>query len=144
LASVKVAPQGQYELRYLINRTEVFRDCLAALNTMRRGMMQFDGAFHVKDKLPYAEFVAQLEGSLGPLHQASQQLKDATTKYSEIIDHVSDLAVLYNLNARVLLGTDLATHLLENVVNYHRGKPYLEKVPFERLYPPKPDEGTTE
>jgi hypothetical protein len=144
IASPKVAPQGKAELRYLINRTEVFRDCLAALNTFRQGMMQFDAAFRTKDKTPYNDFAAQLEASMAPLHQASGQLRAATRKYSEIIDHVSDLAVLYNLNARVLLGTDLAIQLMQNVVNFHRGQPYLEKVPFERLYPPKPDEGTTE
>src|SRR5262249_58124335 len=103
--------------------------------------VSFDEAF--QKELDHDAFVSKLESSLTTVREGSEQLKSATTEYSQIIDHVSDLAVLYNINARVLLGTDLAIQLLENVVHYHEGKPYLRKVPFERLFPPKPDEGTT-
>jgi hypothetical protein len=141
-AEPKVAPQGRYELAYLINRTETFRDFFAGLNSFRRGMVSFDEAFRAHDELDHEAFVSKLEASLTTLREGREQLKNATTEYSQMIDHVSDLAVLYNINARVLLGTDLAIQLLENVVHYHEGKPYLRRVPFERLLPPKPDEGT--
>ena len=143
-ASTKVTPQAASELRYMINRTETFRDCLAALNAFRRGMVQFDGAFRRHDQLGEEAFVAQLQSSLGMLRQAHGQLEEATRKYSQIIDHVCDLAVLYHLNARVILGTDLAIQHIENVVNYHCGKPYLRKVPFEHLFPQRPDKGAEE
>ncbi|HVV72322.1 MAG TPA: hypothetical protein VHI52_12630, partial [Verrucomicrobiae bacterium] len=140
-ASSKVAPQGQHELAYLINRTEVFRDCLAALNTFRRGMVTFDDAFRSKSELGEAEFVARLQDAMITMHDGHTHLEAATRKYSDIIDHVCDLAVLYHLNARVVLGTDLTLQFLQNVVNYHLGKPYLAKVPFEHLFPPRPDKG---
>jgi len=140
-ASGQVAPPGQSELRYLVNRTEVFRDCLAAMNTVRRALLGFDEAFRLRDKLGDEAFVAQLEAGLRLFQEGREQLTQATRKYSEIMDHVSDLAVLYHLNARVVLGTDLAGRFLEDVVNYHRGKPYLQKVPFERLFEPRPDKG---
>jgi len=140
-ARPKVAPQGEHELDYLINRTEVFRDCLAALNTFRRGMVNFDEAFRLKPELAEADFVARLQGGLHAMREGHQQLEAATRKYSEIVDHVCDLAVLYHLNARVILGTDLAIQFLQNVLNYHLGKPYLQKVPFDHLFPPRPDKG---
>jgi hypothetical protein len=143
-AQGKVAPHGESELRYLINRTEVFRDSLKALNTFRRGMIAFDQAFRVRPQLSETDFVAQLQASLVTLQDGHEALKAATRKYSEIVDHVCDLAVLYHLNARVVLGTDLTIQLLQNVVNYHLGKPYLQRVPFERLYPPRPDRGADE
>ncbi len=143
-ATSNVAPQGRYELNYLINRTEVLRDVFAALNDFRRGMVSFDDAFVRRKETEHEAFVAQLSSSLDTLRRSRAQLEAATREYSQIIDHVCDLAVLYHLNARVLLGTQFALALLEDVANYHRGQPYLQKVPFERLYPRRPDEGVQE
>lgn len=143
-AATNVAPQGKNELHYLLNRVEAYRDFLAALNDFRRGMIRFDEAFRHRTDSTEGDFVRQLESSLSTVQEAQGKLAQATLDYSRIIDHVSDLAVLYHLNARVVLGTDLAVRFLENVVNYHRGKPYLEKVPFDRLFPPRPDKGAEE
>ena len=133
-ASPKVPVYAQYELKYLINRTETFRDCLVAMNTVRRGMVSFDKAFQSRDQLGNEAFCAQLERSLSTVREGTEQMKQATRNYSEIIDHVSDLAVLYHLNVRLVFGTELINQFLQDVANYHLGKPYLQKVPFERLY----------
>ncbi|HEV2392967.1 MAG TPA: alpha-glucuronidase family glycosyl hydrolase [Verrucomicrobiae bacterium] len=143
-ATTNVAPRGRYELNYLINRTEVLRDVFAALNDFRRGMVQFDDAFVHRKEMEHDAFVAELTASLDTLRRSHDQLEGATRHYSQIVDHVSDLAVLYHLNARVLLGTEMAISLLENVADYHRGQPYLHKVPFDHLYPPRPDMGAQE
>ncbi len=140
-ACATVAPRGAYELNYLINRTEVFRDALAGLNTFRRGMVDFDKAFRKRPDTEEKEFVARLQASLVTMRRGHEQLKAATQKYSEIVDHVCDLAVLYHLNARVILGTDLAIQFLQNIADYHAGKPYLTPVHFERLFRPRPDQG---
>jgi len=61
-------------------------------------------------------------------------MRAATKKFAELIDHPSDLGALYNLNARGIVGFDLVTALIRNVVNFHQGKPYLDHVPFEKLF----------
>jgi len=139
-----VASHGRQEWRYLVNRTRSFRDVFVGLNQVRRGFVMFDDAFRGRGKgaAGQEQFVAQLEASLATVREGIAILQSATRTYSEIIDHVSDLAVLYHLNARVLLGMELSAKALENVVNYHRGKPYLEPVPFERLFPIRPDRGS--
>ena len=63
-------------------------------------------------------------------------MQAATRHYAEMIDHPSDLGVLYHLNARGVLGFDLARQWMRNVVNFHKGKDYLEPVAFERLFSP--------
>ena len=145
-ASGKVAPRGKVELNYLVNRTEVFRDTFSALNAVRRAFSTFDDAFKAKAKgeATQAEFVAQLEASLAMAREGKAQLQAATRKFSEHIDHVSDLAVLYHMNIRLLLGMDYTIQHLENVANYHRGRPYLRHVPFERLFPMRPDRANGE
>ena len=145
-ASSKVAPQGRAELNYMVNRTEVLRDTFAALNTLRRAFSAFDSAFKAKAKaeIQEEEFVARLESSLAAAREAQSQLQAATRKFSEQIDHVSDLAVLYHMNTRLLMGMDYSLQHLQNVVNYHEGKPYLQTVPFDRLFPMRPDRGGEE
>ena len=63
-------------------------------------------------------------------------MRAASKKYAELIDHPSDLGVLYSLNARGITGFDLVTALVRNVVNFHQGKLYLDHVAFEKLFSP--------
>ena len=137
----KAAQQGRGEIDYMVNRTEVLRGTFAGLNTLRRAFLNFNDAFRNKANLGEHDFVAQLESSLAVAREAQAQLVAATRRFSEQIDHVSDLAVLYHMNARLLLGVELSIQHLENVVNYHRGQPYLRHVPFEQLFPMRPDRG---
>jgi hypothetical protein len=140
-ASAKVVPHSRPELEYLVNRTETYRDLFAALNVYRRGLVNFDAAFRYRETLGQEEFVRQLESSYATLREGFGGLKAATEKFSQLVDHVSDLAVLYELNARLILGTERSLQFLENVLNYHQGKPFLRKVAFDRLYPRRPDKG---
>jgi hypothetical protein len=84
--------------------------------------------------VPYGEFVKQLERDLGEFEHAATEMRNATRKYAELIDHPSDLGVLYSLNSRGIVGFDLVAGMIRNVVRFHQGKPYLEHVPFEKLY----------
>jgi hypothetical protein len=131
-----VAPQGKYELGYMINRTESYRDYIQSLITIRKAYLDFDQAFSSKPQIPHEQFVAGLDRSLGEFDLANQQAQSATRHYAEIVDHPSDLGVLYHLNARAVLGFDLTRQWMRNVVNFHKGKSYLDRVPFERLFSP--------
>jgi hypothetical protein len=131
-----VAPQGKYELGYMINRTESYRDYIQSLITIRQAHLDFDQAFKNRTHVLYEQFVANLDESLGEFDLANEQVQAATRHYAEIIDHPSDLGVLYHLNARAVLGFDLTRQWMRNVVNFHKGKAYLDHVPFERLFSP--------
>ena len=145
-ASGKIAPRGRDEWSYLVNRTETFRDTFAGLNTVRRGYQKFDEAFRTRAgrEGDRNKFVAQLQEGLATTRAGEFQLRQATEKFSERIDHVSDLAVLYQMNVRLLAGMECALQHLQNVVDYHLGKPYLGEVPFGRLFPMRPDKGSEE
>ena len=119
----RVAPHSRPELEYLVNRTESYRDLFAALNIYRRGMVNFDYRVSAPGELGQRNL---WPAGIEPRHHARGLwwAKAATQKFSRLMDHVSDLAVLYELNARLILGTELSLQFLENVVNYHRGQPY--------------------
>ena len=133
-AEPRVEPHGKHELAYIICRTEAYRDGILAVVAEDKALLAFDQAFAKKDSVPYEQFVADLKASLKLFEAAHQQAQVATTKYAEIIDHPSDLEALYRLNTGTLLGFDLNRRWIENVVNFHAGKPYAEHVPFERLF----------
>jgi hypothetical protein len=133
-AQAHVAPKGAAELRYMINRTESYRDLIQSLITMRKAQISFAHTFKSRSNISYADFVKQLERDLTEFERAGQEMRAATRKYAQIIDHPSDLGVLYSLNARGIVGFDLVAGMIRNVVRFHQGKPYLEHVPFEKLF----------
>ena len=132
----QTAPRGRYELRYMINRTQSYRDYIQSLVTMRKAYISFDRAFQEKPKVSREEFVSALEKSLSEFQAGEEQVKAATREYAELIDNPSDLGVLYHLNARAVLGFSLARQWIQNIVNFQEGKPYLEHVPWDQLYSP--------
>jgi Glycosyl hydrolase family 67 N-terminus len=134
-AEARVEPQGKHELDYLICRTEAYRDYMVADITERRGFLAFDHAFHVRSSISNEEFEAQLDASLKLFEEAHQKVEAATTKYAEIIDHPSDLEMLYHLNAGSVMGFDLVRQWIQRIVNFNQGKPYTNHVAFERIFP---------
>jgi len=131
-----VVPQGDYELRYMINRTQSYRDYVAALVAVRKAYLAFDKAFQGRNKASHEQFVAELTKALEGFSEANRQVQAATREYAEFMDSPSDLGVLYHLNARAVLGFDLVFRTMQNILNYHTGKPYLQHVPWERLFSP--------
>jgi hypothetical protein len=134
-ASAQVAPQGQNEFRYLVNRTTFYRDYMQSIITIRRAYLQFDEAFREIHTIPDAQFRRMLEQSLAGFESANDQVQAATRLFAEIVDHPSDLGILYQMNARSVLGFDLVRQWMQNVVNFYIGKPYAQPVAWDRLYP---------
>jgi hypothetical protein len=84
----------------------------------------------------HEQFVAELTKAVEGFSQAHRQVQAATREYTEFMDNPSDLGVLYHLNARAVLGFELVLQTMQNILNYHTGKPYLQHVPWERLFSP--------
>jgi hypothetical protein len=133
-AEPNVAPYGKEELKYLISRTEAYRDDMQAEITERRAFRMFDDAFQSRHELSHKDFIAKLEGSLKLFGEAEDQAKTATEEYAEIVDYPSDLEALYNLNVAAVTGYDLIQQWMRQVVNFHEGKPYTRHVDFEKLF----------
>jgi hypothetical protein len=103
--------------------------------TIRQAYLQFDQAFRDHREVPDEQFKTELEKSLAGFEAANQQVQSATREYAEIVDHPADLGVLYQLNARAVLGFDLVRQSMQNIVNFYTGKSYAHHVSWERLYP---------
>jgi hypothetical protein len=135
-AQPKVAPHGQEELRYLMNKTESYRMHLQTLVTVRKGYIEFDEAFRLwkAGSIDRAELVRRLDASMALFDQARRMGRQTTEKFAEVIDHPSDMGVLYRANLFLVTGLELVEQTMQNIVNYHHGKEYTQLVPWNEIY----------
>jgi hypothetical protein len=135
-AQPKVAPHGQEELRYLMNKTESYRMHLQTLVTVRKGYIEFDEAFRLWNarSIDRAELVRRLDASITLFDQARRMGRQTTEKFSEVIDHPSDMGVLYRANLFLVTGLELVEQTMQDIVNYHHGREYTKLVPWNKIY----------
>ena len=95
--------------------------------------LEFDAAFRARAG-NYAEFVQKLDHSMEMFREAHRMAIATATKFSEIIDDPSDLGVLYRINVGMVDGTDVVEKFMQNIDDFHHGKPYLNPVPLEKIF----------
>jgi hypothetical protein len=135
-AAPKVAPHGQEELRYLMNKTESYRMHLETLITVRKAYIAFDEAFRMWDAktIDRAELVRRLDASMALFSEARRMGRETTEKFAEVIDHPSDMGVLYRANLFLVTGLELVEQTMQDIVNYHHGREYTKLVPWNKIY----------
>jgi hypothetical protein len=127
------APGSRAELDYLRNKTEAYALHLDNLVLLDKAYLEFDAAFKARAG-NRAEFMQKLDHSLEMFREAHRMALATATKFSEIIDDPSDLGVLYRINVYMIDGTDVVEKFMQNINDFHHGKPYLNPVPFEKIF----------
>jgi hypothetical protein len=128
-------PRSQAYLAFLINRTEAYIGHLQTLITWDQAYIDLDRAF-----LAYGsgadrrEFLTLLDKSLNGFENARSKARAVAEKWSEIVDHPSDLGVLYRINVFMIEGTELTAKLIENIDNFHHGRDYVQLVDFGKIF----------
>lgn len=135
-AQPEVAPQSQAYLSYLTNRTQSYILHLQTLITWNQAYIDLDTAFQTEaqEGSNSQDFLNRLDGSLKDFQEAQAEAKAMAEKFSEIIDHPSDLGVLYRINVFMVTGTELVTDLMQNIDNYYHGRDYVRPVDFRKVY----------
>jgi hypothetical protein len=134
-AQPEAAPRSQAYVAYLINRTQAYILHLQTLVTWEQAYIDFDSAFQAKAQgASQQDFLNRLDGSLKEFQDAQAKAKMMAEKWSEIIDHPSDLGALYRINVFMITGTELVTELMENIDNFYHGRDYVKPVDFRRIY----------
>jgi hypothetical protein len=127
------APGSRAELDYLRNKTEAYAMHLDNIVMLEKAYLEFDAAFKVRTS-NYAEFVQKLDHSLEMFREAHRMAIATATKFSEIIDDPSDLGVLYRMNVYMIDGTDVVLKFMQNIDDFHHGRPYLNPVPLGKIF----------
>jgi len=137
-ADKQVAPGAGSELAYLRNKTEAYAMHLDTLVLLEKAYLEFDAAFRARAAGNREEFMKLLDRSLEMFQQSQRMARAMATKFAEIIDDPSDLGVLYRINVYMLDGTDIVGQFMQNINNFHHGKPYLKPVPLDKVFVPWP------
>jgi hypothetical protein len=95
--------------------------------------LEFDAAFRARPE-NRDEFVRKLDHSMEMFTEAHRMAIATGTKYAEIMDDPSDLGVLYRINIQMIDGTDVVQKFMQNIDDFHHGRPYLNPVPFEKMF----------
>jgi hypothetical protein len=108
---------------------------LETLISWDQAYIDLDSVFQARaDGLAREEFVTQLDKVLGEFEETQQKAKAMTEKWSEIIDHPSDLGALYRINVFMVTGTELTVGLIQNIDNFHHGRDYVKPVAFDKIF----------
>lgn len=138
-AQAGVGQGGRAELAYLRSKTEAYIMHIEALAQIRRAYLEFDAAFQARNAGKQAEFIKRLDASLEMFRKSSRMAREMGAKFAEIIDDPSDLGVLYRINIFMVHGFDIVEKFMENIVNFHHGRFYLNPVPFEKVFASQPN-----
>ncbi len=137
-AEKQVAPGSRSELAYVENQTESYAMHLDTMVQLQKAYLEFDAAFRARTAGNPSEFMQRLDHSLEMFHEAHQMSITTAGKFAEVIDDPSDLGVLYRMNVYMIDGTDIVQQFMQNIDNFHHGRPYLNPVPMERVFAPLP------
>jgi hypothetical protein len=133
-AGPQVAPHGREEFAYLLNKTESYRLLFQTLVALRQAYIAWDEAFRRRGAVAYPAFVDQLEAALGRFAEARALGRRATEHFAAIIDHPSDMGVLYRANISLVIGLELTEQTMANVVHFHRGRGYTAPPQWSRIF----------
>ncbi|MBI3666685.1 MAG: hypothetical protein HY236_10765, partial [Acidobacteria bacterium] len=137
-AETETAPHGREELRYLQNKAESYKMLFQTLIALRNAYIDLDAAFRLRGTVDRVEFVRRLDAAMEEFRQARRMGRQTTEKFAEVIDHASDLGVLYRANLFLVTGFELVEQTMQNVVNYHHGRQYTTPVAWDKIYPGYP------
>jgi hypothetical protein len=80
-------------------------------------------------------FLDQLDNTVLEFQKANQISRQAALKWAEFVDHPGELEGLRRVNVFMISGTDLIQKFVNNVADFHHGKPYWDRV-GKNLHPP--------
>ncbi|MEW5979323.1 MAG: hypothetical protein AB1898_26310 [Acidobacteriota bacterium] len=134
-ASPKVSDGAREELNYLRSKTESYALLLDTLVKARKGYLGLEEAFRLyRANAERADLVRRLDASLAMFVEARETGRLTTETFALVIDHPSDLGVLYRANLFLVTGLELVEQTIRNIVNYHHGRDYTQLVAWDKIY----------
>lgn len=125
-AESTVSAKGRPYLAYLQNKTEAYVAHMEMVAHAAEGLASYAEAFaeHGDDEAALAQALVRAEEHYV---RAQAKARQAAEIFSRIIDHPSDLAILFLANVFNIRKVDRIADVVRRVTNYHLGLPYWPK-----------------
>jgi len=130
----KIASGSRNEWEYLVGKTEQFILHLESVRTLLAGYFEYDKAFQARSK-DEKDFLNQLEASESLFYQARNRSRAAATKIAAKIDDPTEKYILFRYNVRFVRPLEEFCIFIKNVVNFHHGQLYWERVNWDVIQP---------
>ena len=131
LAQGKVALGSTEELEYMLFKTNSYISHLEAVRSLLEGYIAYDCAF--RSKLKLEEFDRCQVYFLQARDQARETAQQFTR--SKFAMEPTERYILFCYNVRFLIPIAEFCKFIKNIVNFHHGQPYWEKVAWEVIAP---------
>lgn len=130
-------PQGRPELDYLSGKTRGYRRHLLTLCLLKDFYARYVQAFGEFDANRLQACREGLQEACSQAALAEESAMQSAREFAGCIAHPTDLAVLWMMN-HVIVATRVIRQFTQNVVAYHEGREYWNKVDWELLYDTSP------
>ena len=126
-----VLPGAREELEYLIYKTACFILHLNTLRALMQGFMAYDAAFRAKAAGRTDDMLARLDDCEYFFEQSCALAAQTAERVASLIDDPTERHILFRYNVRIVLPFREFRKFIANVVNFHRGQPYWQKVNWD-------------
>ncbi|MCI0625631.1 MAG: hypothetical protein L0387_28975, partial [Acidobacteria bacterium] len=137
LAQGKVALGSTEELEYMLFKTNSYISHLEAVRSLLGGYIAYDRAFQSKLNGHEKEMLEEFDRCQVYFLQARDQARETAQQLarSKFAAEPTEKYILFCYNVRFLLPIAEFCRFIKNVVNFHHGQPYWEKVDWEVIAP---------
>jgi len=130
-------PQGRPELAYLSGKTRGYRRHLLTLCLLRDFYAGYVKAFDAFAENKLQTCREGLREACAQASRAEESAKESAREFAQCIAHPTDLAVLWMMN-HVIIATRVIRQFTRNVLAYHEGREYWNRVDWDLLYDRSP------
>ncbi|MCI0621816.1 MAG: hypothetical protein L0387_09120, partial [Acidobacteria bacterium] len=127
----QVLPGAREELEYLVFKTETYILHLRMTAAMLDSFISYDEAFRAKGRGDEQGMLGGLERSEFLFTQARRLAQETAGQIAKRTTDPTELYILFRYNVRFILPLEEFSKFLRNVVNFHHGQPYWEKVNWD-------------
>jgi hypothetical protein len=132
-----VLPGSRGELEYLIFKAQTYQGHLKAIRLLLQGYVAYDRAFRSKLRAAKIDMLEEFDRCESLFRAARDQVRGTTEQMaaSPFVKDESEKYILFRYNVRFLMPISEFCKFIRNVVNYHHGQPYWEKVDWDVIAP---------
>jgi hypothetical protein len=134
-ARKETLPGAQKELEYLMFRVESYTSHLQMICALLSFYIAYDNAFRAKYRHDFENMLGQFDVCESQFSQVRELVRKTALQVAGGACHPNDVYILFRYNVRLVLPINEFSKVVANVVNFHRGRPYWEKVNWDVIAP---------
>jgi Glycosyl hydrolase family 67 N-terminus len=132
----KWIPAGsRTEWKYIVQKTRQLSMHLESVRFLLAGYLDYGAAFQSRGKDDVQSFLNLLASAESNFVRARERAEETARNLAEMNDDPTERYLLFHYNVRFVLPIAEFCKFIRNVVNFHNGQPYWEKVQWDLIAP---------